>query len=88
MEKHIQHNHWIDKIALLNALVSGITLYPQLYLIMATNYQEGTLSRLSFGLILSNSLVWFWYGVHRKTSPLIISSFLNVIASGMILLLI
>lgn len=81
------HNHWIDKIALLNALVSGITLYPQLFLLLTTDASSDNISALSFCLILSNSLIWFWYGIHHKTYPLIISSLLNTFASGVILIL-
>lgn len=80
----IEHNHLIDKIALANALLSGITLYPQLYVLLMANVDVQHISTLSFGLILSNSLIWLWYGVHRKTYPLIISSSLNAIAAGTI----
>ncbi len=83
----VEHNHLIDKIALANALLSGVTLYPQLYILLTNNADIQNISILSFGLILSNSLIWLWYGVHRKTYPLIISSSLNAIASGVILLI-
>jgi hypothetical protein len=88
MDQNIPHNHWIDKIALLNSVMSGLTLFPQLYVITSAHYHEGSLSTLSFGLILSNSLIWLWYGIHRRSPPLIISSFLNVIASSLILIII
>ncbi|MEK7567990.1 MAG: PQ-loop domain-containing transporter [Patescibacteria group bacterium] len=90
MEKEdvIKHNHVIDKLALLNALISGIALYPQVYLLLNSNQNKEGLSAISFVLILLNSVVWFFYGIHRKTNPLIISSFLNIVASMVILYLI
>jgi hypothetical protein len=87
VKKTIVHNHWIDKIALLNAVLSGVTLYPQLYILLVTKISSDSISTLSFFLILSNSLIWIWYGVHRGTYPLIISSTLNAIAAGGILML-
>lgn len=81
-----EHNHIIDKIALINALLSGITLFPQLFILLQSEADIQSISILSFGLILSNSLIWLWYGVHRKNYPLIISSSLNTIASAAIVL--
>ena len=81
-----EHNHLIDKIALANALLSGVTLYPQLFTLLQSEADIQSISILSFGLILSNSLIWLWYGVHRKTYPLIISSSLNAIASASIVM--
>ncbi len=87
MKQNVVHNHWIDKLALLNAVLSGVTLYPQLYILLVSEIDSASISVLSFALILSNSIIWLWYGVHRKTYPLIISSALNAIASGGILML-
>ncbi len=87
MKPNVIHNHWIDKLALLNAVLSGVTLYPQLYLLLVTEINSESISVLSFALILSNSIIWLWYGVHRGTYPLIISSALNAIAAGAILIL-
>ena len=82
------HHHWIDKVAFLNAIVGAIALYPQLYNLMTSNVRTENLSILSFSLIFLNSIVWLLYGIHRKISPLVISSVLNVVASGLILYLI
>jgi uncharacterized protein with PQ loop repeat len=83
-----RHNHWIDKLALGNAFLSGVTLYPQLFLLLTAGADTtDSISRLSFILIVSNSLIWLWYGVHRKTYPLIISSTLNAFAAAAILLI-
>lgn len=81
-----EHRHLIDTIALVNALLSGVTLYPQLYLLLTAVTETPGVSTLSFALILSNSLIWLWYGVHRKNYPLIISSSLNALAAGAIVL--
>lgn len=88
MQNEIPHNHLIDRIALWNGLISGVTLYPQLYLMITGQYQIGNLSGLSFALILLNSLVWLIYGAHRNIIPLVISSFLNAVAAALILSLI
>lgn len=89
MTKHISknHNHLVDKLALANAILSGITLYPQFFLLLVSEVRTEGFSELSFALIASNSLIWLWYGIHRKTTPLIISSALNVISSIGILVL-
>ncbi len=76
-----EHNHLIDTLALANALLSGITLYPQLFILIRSEVDIQSVSVLSFALIVLNSLIWLWYGVHRKTYPLIISSSLNAIAA-------
>jgi uncharacterized protein with PQ loop repeat len=88
MKPEIPHNHWIDKIALFNGFAGGIALYPQLFLLITSKVQSTGFSFVSFCLILSNSMIWLWYGVHRRIYPLIVSSLLNVLASGLILLLI
>ena len=81
-----KQDHLIDKIAFANAFLSGVTLYPQLFLIITTETDIQGLSTLSFSLILSNSLIWLWYGIHRKTYPLMISSSLNALAAALIIL--
>lgn len=88
MRPEIPHNHWIDKIALLNGFAGGVALYPQLYILMTSKIHPTGFSYISFSLILSNSIIWLWYGIHRRIYPLIISSFLNTLAAAMILLLI
>jgi len=86
-KRDVVHNHFIDKLALANALLSGVTLYPQLYILLTSKADTRGISLLSFSLIVSNSLIWLWYGIHRKTFPLIISSSLNAIAAGAILII-
>lgn len=85
--KKIAHRHFIDRVALINAFVSAFALYPQLFVLL-TNPRVDTqsLSTTSFVLIFFSSIVWFWYGVHRRTVPLIVSSALNACAAGGILL--
>jgi len=84
MDKEL-HHHLIDKIAVANAFFGAIALYPQLFSLLKNNVTEN-LSAISFWLILSNSIVWLWYGLHRKNTPLVISSLLNAVASALILL--
>ncbi|MFH1621436.1 MAG: PQ-loop domain-containing transporter [Patescibacteria group bacterium] len=75
-----KHHHPIDKIAKINALLSGIALYPQLFKIIFTADVTG-FSLLTYILIALNSLVWIFYAVHRKLVPLLISSVLNLLAA-------
>lgn len=81
------HSHLIDKIAIVNAIVGAIALYPQVYTLLVYGAGKESLSFISFGLIFSNSLIWLWYGHHRKLTPLMVSSVLNAIASGIIMAL-
>jgi uncharacterized protein with PQ loop repeat len=81
------HHHPIDQIGNINGLVSGITLYPQLFYAIYAKSIEG-LSLLTFVLIFINSLVWVAYAVHRKLPALLISSALNAFSSLGISLLI
>jgi uncharacterized protein with PQ loop repeat len=88
MKKHTdKHHHLIDTIAFLNAFVSAVSLFPQLYVLLTTSTGKENISGLSYFLIFLNSFVWLAYGVHRKTPPLIVSSVLNIVASGAILFL-
>lgn len=82
------HHHLIDKLALLNGLISGVTLYPQIFILLSSETKTSNLSQLSFWLILLNSVIWLLYGSHRKNLPLVISSLLNIVAAGLILILI
>lgn len=83
-----KHTHLIDKVAFVNAVIGAIALYPQLYALLRLREHGEELSVISFALIFSNSIIWFWYGIHRKVIPLVISSFLNAVAAGAILFLI
>lgn len=79
------HNHVIDKLAILVGFSSGLALYPQLYLILQARSFEGV-SILSFAIIFINSIVWLAYSIHRGLFSLGISSILNMIASGSIVI--
>ena len=79
-----RHTHLIDKIALLNGIISGITLYPQLYKAFALENISG-LSKTTHLLILLNSFVWVIYALHRQLISLLIASLLNMIAALLIL---
>lgn len=83
-----RHHHPIDYLGDLNGLISGITLYPQLYHAYASNSLAG-LSLITFILILFNSIIWIAYAIHRNSTALLISSCLNAFASlGITLVLI
>ena len=79
-----KHKHPIDRIAKINAIVSGIALFPQLVKVSCTGDVAG-FSSLTYLLIALNSLVWIFYAVHRKLFPLVLSSALNLIAASCIL---
>lgn len=74
------HHHPIDILGELNGIISGITLFPQLYKAITSASLEG-LSITTFVLIFLNSAVWIAYALHRKLSALFISSCLNAAAS-------
>lgn len=82
-----RHAHFIDYLAEINSGISAVALFPQVFSLLSGHASDG-LSPLSFFLIALNSMIWFVYGVHRKTPPLIISSSLNAMASIGILILI
>lgn len=83
----IKHQHTIDKIAFVNGLVSGVALYPQVITTIASRSGE-FVSPLSFFLIFINSIVWLLYSLHRSLFTLAITSMLNCIASGILLIVI
>lgn len=83
-----QHHHPIDYLGDINGLISGITLYPQLYHAYTSNSLAG-LSLTTFVLILLNSIIWIAYAIHRNLTALLVSSCLNALASfGIALILI
>lgn len=86
-EKIIFHHHIIDKIAIYAGIISGIALYPQVYIIITTKNIDG-LSLLSFIIIFINSVVWTLYTIHRHLMALIVSSLLNLLASIILILFI
>ncbi len=77
----IQHQHFIDKLAFFNGLLSGVALYPQVWAVITSGSSE-SISLLSFFLIFINSIVWFLYSVHRALFSLGITSILNALSSG------
>lgn len=86
--KKIFHRHFIDRIALINAFISAFALYPQLFVLLTTfTIDTESFSMTSFVLVLVSSILWFWYGVHQRAVPLIVSSFLNACAAAGIVLL-
>lgn len=83
-----RHHHPIDYIGDLNGLISGITLYPQLYHAYTSHSLAG-LSLTTFILILLNSIIWIAYAIHRNLTALLVSSCLNALSSlGITLILI
>lgn len=81
------HHHPIDRLGNINGLISGVTLYPQLFHAFTSKSLEG-LSLTTFILIFLNSAVWIAYAKHRKLPALLISSVLNGLSSGAIATLI
>ena len=83
-----KHHNPIDRLAQVNALVSGIALYPQLFKVFITGNVTG-FSLLTYILIALNSLIWIIYAIHRNLLPLLISSALNFLAGlGIIIFII
>jgi uncharacterized protein with PQ loop repeat len=80
----IIHNHFIDKLAFFNGLVSGIALYPQVWVVLRDGSSAGV-SLPTFLLIFLNSFVWLTYSVHRGLISLAIASIFNLIASGILI---
>ncbi len=80
------HTHFIDKLAFVNGLVSGIALYPQIFNIVY-NGASSDFSTLSLLLIFGNGMVWMLYAFHRRLISLFVASFLNSVAALMLLTL-
>lgn len=80
------HNHFIDKLAMLSGVVSGITLYPYIFEILVYGV-ENTLSVTTLYLLFFNNIVWLLYGIHRELISLSLASFLTILASGILLVL-
>lgn len=77
----IEHQHFIDKIAFANSIISGVALYPQVWSTITSGSSDG-ISIVSFSLIFINSIVWLLYSIHRSLISLALTSILNCIASG------
>jgi len=80
MTEETVHHHFIDRVAVIAGIASGVALYPQVVSVILNHSTEG-LSITSFFIICINSIVWSLYAVHRKITALVISSVLNTIAS-------
>ena len=79
-----EHHHAVDWLADLVAVVSGFALYPQAWKSLH-NGDHSDLSLATFVIVVSTSLIWVWYGAHRKSLPVMVSSGLNFVA-GVVLL--
>jgi len=82
-EKH--KIHFIDKLAVANGVLSGITLYPQVLKVFLNTDIAG-LSITALFLLLTNSIIWCVYAVHRNLFSLLVSSILNSVASFLLLI--
>lgn len=78
------HNHFIDKLANINAVLSALALYPQVYTTISTGDINGV-SASSFSIIFVNSVIWALYAAHRKAMPLLIASSINALAAAIIM---
>jgi uncharacterized protein with PQ loop repeat len=78
------HRHFIDRLALLNGLISGIALYPQVWEVLQ-NHSAGGISLPTFSVILINSVVWLLYAAHRGLVSLAVASVFNIVASAMLI---
>jgi uncharacterized protein with PQ loop repeat len=79
------HTHFVDKLAVVNGVVSGLALYPQVFKVLATGAYEGV-STATFAILLLNNIVWAVYALHRGLISLLIASILNILAAGVLLL--
>ena len=79
-----EHHHVIDKLGLVNAVITGLALYPQLFKLAGIDSAQSGLSPLTFFLIFINNVVWLIYGIHRRMLALIITALLNIVASAVI----
>lgn len=82
----VHKEHFIDKLAKLNGVLTGIALYPQLIKVILTGVKEN-LSVTAFAIIFINSIVWVVYARHRRITPLIVASALNGIAAAILMVL-
>ncbi len=78
------HNHLIDRLALANGFISGVALYPQVWVVLSSGSTVGV-SLPTFLLILFNSVVWLLYAIHRGLISLGIASVLNIVASSILI---
>lgn len=80
------HHHLIDKLSVLNGVVTGLALYPQIYLIL-TSHVANTLSPLTLWLLVINNIVWVLYGVHRSLASITVAGLLSGFAAATLLVI-
>lgn len=78
------HRHPIDRLGDANGLLTGIALYPQVFHLVMDHSTDG-LSPATFFIIGFTSVIWLAYAIHRRVVPLMMSSTMNLLASGLIL---
>lgn len=81
-----EHHHFIDKLGTLNGVISGVVLFPQIYVILFLHVPNN-LSLPTLLLVILNNVIWFLYGWHRSIWPTMISGALSAFA-GVVLLFI
>jgi len=81
-----EHHHVVDWLADVVAVISGLALYPQVWKSLHAA-ERSDLSTTTFAIITVTSLVWVWYGAHRKSLPVVVSSGLNFLAGTALLIL-
>lgn len=81
---HAGHHHLIDKLAIINGAVSGLALYPQVFVILYSGVQNN-FSPLTLWLIVFNNIVWLTYGIHRRLSSVSIAAALSGLAGTILL---
>ena len=79
-----KHKHPLDKIAEINGLLSGVALYPQVIKALISKSVSG-LSVYTFLFIFMSSIIWIFYARHRSVPQVLVSSFLNCIAAGLLI---
>ena len=80
------HTHFIDRLILVTAFLSGLALYPYIYQVLFQGV-DNNLSTITLLLLLCNNVVWIAYSLHRLLIAIFISSVLNLIASLALLLI-
>ena len=76
-----KHDHVIDRLAEVNAIFSGIALFPQLIEVWKTHNVQG-LSQATFLITFVTNIIWGCYGIHRKDTAVAVASILVVISAG------
>lgn len=79
------HTHFIDRVAIINGFISGVALYPQVFKVLSS-HDFTSVSVTSFVVIFINNIVWGLYAFHRGLISLLVASLLNLLAAGVLLL--